>query len=355
MDGQLVGQNVTAARRLDRIHVADDVRDRGRRASRASRRSGDRDAATRSAPRPPFFQHDRAAVLGDRVERIVAHLAAREDRDLLVEEVHELPEDAALGLPAQAEEDEVVTGEQSVHDLRDDGLVVALDPGEEPLAGAELPHQVRAHLFLDGAGLIAGGLELSEGVWAQSSHRNERRGHRSEVDWSEGGDHATPPAARRSGTRTPRAAGRAARGTRMSSSPIPEPAGRVLPLAHQPPLPLERVIRAGAAGRGGGADGRPVRGRRAGGTLRRDRVGATGRAGRAARRQPRRRGDRGAREVGAAGRALPLRRGGETRARCASSSPTCPSRSYASAVRWRPRRSTYSANRRPTGSPLHPP
>ena len=30
----------------------------------------------------------------------------------------------------------------------------------------------------------------------------------------------------------------------MSSSPIPEPAGRVLPLAHQPPLPLERVIRA---------------------------------------------------------------------------------------------------------------
>ncbi len=30
----------------------------------------------------------------------------------------------------------------------------------------------------------------------------------------------------------------------MSSFPIPEPAGRVLPLAHQPPLPLERVIRA---------------------------------------------------------------------------------------------------------------
>ena len=56
--------------------------------------------------------------------------------------------------------DEVVPGEDGVDHLRYDGLVVALDAGEEALAGAKLPHQVRAHLFLDRARLVAGRHEL---------------------------------------------------------------------------------------------------------------------------------------------------------------------------------------------------
>jgi len=86
-----------------------------------------------------------------------------------VEERGEGAEDARLGLSAEAEEDEVVAGEDGVDDLGDDGVVVADDAGEEGLVftsyGAEAGDEVVAELVLDAAidarGGEFGGAELA--------------------------------------------------------------------------------------------------------------------------------------------------------------------------------------------------
>jgi len=49
-----------------------------------------------------------AAVLGDRIEGIVVDLAARDEGDLFIEQRDELAQNTALGLTAQAEQNEVV-------------------------------------------------------------------------------------------------------------------------------------------------------------------------------------------------------------------------------------------------------
>jgi hypothetical protein len=83
-------------------------------------------------------------------QRVVVHLAAGEDGDLVVQQVHELPHDPALRLAAQAEQDEVLAGEQRVDDARHDGVLVADDAGEQRVAGAQPAQEVRAHLVLHG-------------------------------------------------------------------------------------------------------------------------------------------------------------------------------------------------------------
>ena len=82
-------------------------------------------------------------------ERVVVDLDAGEDRDPLVEQVGQQPEDARLRLPAQAEEEQVVLREDAVDDLRDDRVAVADDAGEELFAGPQLADHVAAQLVLD--------------------------------------------------------------------------------------------------------------------------------------------------------------------------------------------------------------
>ena len=65
-------------------------------------------------------------------------LAAGHDRDVLVEQIDQAAQDPALGLAAQAEQDEVVPREDGVDELRDDRLVVADDAGKQGLARSEL-------------------------------------------------------------------------------------------------------------------------------------------------------------------------------------------------------------------------
>ena len=135
-------------RGLDRIDVADHVGDRdvGRRElldeARLARQPGDRHLV--ALPRDA-----RAAGGADRRERIVVDLAAGHDRNLLVEQVDQRAQDPALRLAAQAEQDEVVARQDRVDELRNDGLVVADDAGEERLARLELPHEVVANFLLD--------------------------------------------------------------------------------------------------------------------------------------------------------------------------------------------------------------
>ena len=75
-----------------------------------------------------------AGVLGERGIGMVVDLRAGDDRHRVVEQVDELAEHPGLGLAAEAEEEHVVLREDRVLDLRDDGLLVAEDVGEERLA-----------------------------------------------------------------------------------------------------------------------------------------------------------------------------------------------------------------------------
>jgi hypothetical protein len=109
-------------------------------------------------------------VLRDRAQRVVVDLAAGEDRDLLVEQVHELPHDPALRLAAQAEQDEVLPGEQRVHDLRHDRVLVADMPGKSTSPAASRRSRFeRSSSFT--AALVARGFELREGGGALLGHR----------------------------------------------------------------------------------------------------------------------------------------------------------------------------------------
>ena len=133
--GELVGEQVPAARGLDRIDVADEVGD-------GDVRGGELldEALVPAEPRDrrgvAALASMLAGVLGDRGKRIVVDFAAGDDRDALVEQTGELAQDPALGLAAKPQQDEVVPREQRIDDLRKDGVLVAHDAGEERLAGA---------------------------------------------------------------------------------------------------------------------------------------------------------------------------------------------------------------------------
>ncbi len=102
-----------------------------------------------------------AAELGDGGVGVVADLGAGDVGAVRVEQGGEGAEDAGLGLAAEAEEDEVVSREDGVDDLGDDGVFVADDAGEERgfrfCGGAEFGDEVFAELVLDAAGEAGGG------------------------------------------------------------------------------------------------------------------------------------------------------------------------------------------------------
>ncbi len=148
--GQLVGELQAGARGLDRVEVADEI--------------GDRDVRRREllhVARVAVEPRDRQAVAGlpdacaarraEGRQRVIMDLAARDDRDRLVEQTDERAQDAALGLPAQAEQDEIVARQNRVDDLRHDRVVEADDPRKERRARAQALDQVAADLVLDAA------------------------------------------------------------------------------------------------------------------------------------------------------------------------------------------------------------
>jgi len=76
------------------------------------------------------------------------NLAAGNDRQMLVEQRHQRAKDAALCLSSQAEQDEVVTGQHGIDQLRNDRVVVADDARKQRLAAAKFCNQVVAHFVL---------------------------------------------------------------------------------------------------------------------------------------------------------------------------------------------------------------
>src|SRR5207302_10656543 len=113
--------------------------------------------------------------LGDRPERIVVDLAPREDRDFLVEQRDQLPQDPALGLPPQTQQNEVVSRQHGVHQLRYHRLFVAQDSRKQRRAVLEQAQQVFAHFVFHGSRDPRGArplglLQLAERRWFESAH-----------------------------------------------------------------------------------------------------------------------------------------------------------------------------------------
>ena len=103
--------------------------------------------------------------------RVIADLAALDDRAPLVEQPAEGAHEAGLALAALAEQHEVVAGEQGRLELGQDGLVEADHAREGVLAGAQPGEEVVADLRLDAAVLVAGGAQAAEGRRAGVSAR----------------------------------------------------------------------------------------------------------------------------------------------------------------------------------------
>jgi len=93
--------------------------------------------------------HEVAGVRRDRVVGVVVDLAAHDDGHPLVEQAHEGAHHAGLGLAPFAQEHDVVTGEQGVGELGNDGVLVSDDTLDEQVAVGERGDRVGPELLLD--------------------------------------------------------------------------------------------------------------------------------------------------------------------------------------------------------------
>ncbi len=145
VDGQLTRDVVTAAGRFDGIDVADHV--------------GDGDigcgeflhvAVIAREPRDggfiALFGDQVAAAAADGMVGVVANFAARNERELVVQQVGQHTDDPRFCLPAKTEQNEVVAGENGVNDLGNHRIFVADDSGEQFLPALKPADEVLAKL-----------------------------------------------------------------------------------------------------------------------------------------------------------------------------------------------------------------
>src|SRR5262249_13802403 len=166
VDDALVRVVEPQRRSLDRVDVADQIRDRDVRRREL--------LLVALVPVQPADRRlvavrleQRARVVRERHERVAVQRAALDRRDPFVEEAGQRAQQAGLGLGSEPEQDEVVPREERVDDLRLDGQLVADDAREQRLPGPQPRDEVGAQLVLDGAGAMAGGPKLAEGAGAR--------------------------------------------------------------------------------------------------------------------------------------------------------------------------------------------
>src|SRR5258708_39630729 len=90
--------------------------------------------------------------------------------EYLEEQRDEGARDERLRRASRAEEDDVLAGEDGVLDLRDHGLVVPDDPGEQRRLAGESGHEVRAKLLLHGPAAVAALAERADRRWTVWAH-----------------------------------------------------------------------------------------------------------------------------------------------------------------------------------------
>ena len=150
--GEFVGEIQTGLRGLDRIDVANHVRNRHVR----RRELLDVAVVTRhphDGQRVALGPDARTAGSTDRVQRVVVDFASGNDGDVLVEEIDETAKDATLRLSTESEQDEVVSRQNRVHQLGNNRVFVPDHAREQPLTSLQLAHEIVANLVLDGLGL----------------------------------------------------------------------------------------------------------------------------------------------------------------------------------------------------------
>jgi hypothetical protein len=161
VDGQLVGQ-VPALRHPDGVDVADQV-GHGRVRRGQLLRVPVVPADPRDRRLAPSLGHQGPAPGADRPERMVVDLAALDRRNMLVQEVDQVPDQPGLGLSPLAEEDQVVPGQQAPLQPGNDRVVEADDAGEQLLAPAHPVEEVLPELLLHRPIAEPGGPEMTEG------------------------------------------------------------------------------------------------------------------------------------------------------------------------------------------------
>ncbi len=127
VNGQLVGKIAAAARGANGIHVADDVGHGDVRRGQlfdiaaVARHPGDGRVVAFGGD---FF----AAGAADGLQRVIVDFAADHHGNFGVEQIDEAAQNAALGLAAKPQKNEIVAREQGIHDLRHDGIFVTMNP-----------------------------------------------------------------------------------------------------------------------------------------------------------------------------------------------------------------------------------
>src|SRR5262249_2319582 len=148
VNGELVRQIAAPARGADGVNVPDNVGDSHVGSgqffdvAKVARHPGDGRTV-------PVGGDALAASPADGLEGIVVDFAAGDDREFRSEGVDEPAENAALGLAAEPQKDEVVPREQSIDDLRDHRVVITLNAGEKRFAAFDRAQQVGADFVFD--------------------------------------------------------------------------------------------------------------------------------------------------------------------------------------------------------------
>jgi len=161
VDRQLVGQVATLGD-PDRVDVADQVGH--------ARVGGGELLRVPILPADPvdgdpvaLLRHERAASSADRTVRVIVHLAPGDRRDAFVQQVDDAADQPGLGLPALAEQDQVVPGEDPAFERRQHGVVEPHDPLEQRFRPSELGEQAGPELLLHAPVRVPRGPELTEG------------------------------------------------------------------------------------------------------------------------------------------------------------------------------------------------
>ena len=167
VDVQFIGKLVPASRRLDGIDVPDHVGDGHVRCGQflhitklPGKKSHRRGIA--------FLCQQQVAGPADGRIGIVVDFTPCQYGQLLIEQAGEGPQDAALGLPAQPQQDEVVTREDGVDNLRNHRIVVSDDPGKKRIGLLQVADQVLPHLVLHRTVLVVLLRELALAKFSQS-------------------------------------------------------------------------------------------------------------------------------------------------------------------------------------------
>ena len=144
---------------LHRVNVADQVAHAGVR--------GGELLAVAVAARPPgdrqvFLQlgAEAAAARAHRLVRVIIDLASRDGGRPLIQQAGERADQPGLALPALAEQDDVVPGNDGALQLGQHRLPEPDDPGESVFAGSHPGQQITPYLLLDGQVLMPARAEL---------------------------------------------------------------------------------------------------------------------------------------------------------------------------------------------------